>query len=147
MKIVIAPDSFKESLPAAEVAAAISRGLRAVLPEATCVLVPIADGGEGTVAALVGARQGVVVERTVCGPLGEPTAIGLAHEELGVISLRLDSGEACVTRARQCADYASLAGAERAAFDALVARWGSERWAARLREERGSAAASSQRLR
>ena len=81
------------------------------------------------------------------GPLDEPTAIGLAHEELGVISLRLDSGEACVTRARRCADYASLAGAERAAFDALVARWGSERWAARLREERGSAAASSQRLR
>ena len=81
------------------------------------------------------------------GPLDEPTAIGLAHEELGVISLRLDSGEACVTRARRCADYASLAGAERAAFDALVARWGSERWAARRRVERGASAASSQRLR
>lgn len=81
------------------------------------------------------------------GPVDEPTAIGLAHEELGVISLRLDSGEACVTRARRCADYASLAGAERAAFDALVARWGSERWAARRRVERGASAASSQRLR
>lgn len=80
------------------------------------------------------------------GKLERPTAIGMMHPDLGVISLRLDTGDACRTAPRRCRDYASLEGAERTAFDALVARWGSERWAARLRERRG-AAASSQRLR
>ncbi|MFZ1284447.1 MAG: glycerate kinase, partial [Propionicimonas sp.] len=55
MKIVIAPDSFKESMSAAEAAAAIERGVRSVVPEAECVLVPMADGGEGTTDALVAA--------------------------------------------------------------------------------------------
>ena len=81
MKIVIAPDSFKESLAAAEVAAAIACGLRAVLPEATCVLVPIADGGEGTIATLVGAMHGVLVEHTVQGPLGD--AVVARYARLG----------------------------------------------------------------
>ena len=48
MKIVIAPDSFKESLPASEVAKAIKRGLKKVLPESKCLLLPVGDGGEGT---------------------------------------------------------------------------------------------------
>ena len=54
MKIVIAPDSFKESLSAAAVAAALADGLRQVLPEADIVMVPMADGGEGTLVALCG---------------------------------------------------------------------------------------------
>lgn len=113
MKIVIAPDSFKESLPAAEVAAAISRGLRAVLPEATCVLVPIADGGEGTVAALVGAGQGVVVERTVCGPLGDPTRARYARltdNATVMIEMAEASGLTRVTRTARDAARASSFG-------------------------------------
>ena len=55
MKIVIAPDKFKGSLPAAEVAAAIAAGLRAEWPEAKLVTVPVADGGDGTVDAAVAA--------------------------------------------------------------------------------------------
>ncbi|MBI2799747.1 MAG: glycerate kinase [Gammaproteobacteria bacterium] len=72
MKIVIAPDSFKESLSAVAVANAIERGLRHVLPRAELVKVPLADGGEGTTAALVAATAGKIYRRTVTGPLGEP---------------------------------------------------------------------------
>ncbi|HOW19372.1 MAG TPA: glycerate kinase, partial [Phycisphaerae bacterium] len=72
MKIVIAPDSFKESLTAAEVCEAIARGLRAVLPDAVLDKCPMADGGEGTVDALVAATNGTYEHTTVAGPLGEP---------------------------------------------------------------------------
>ncbi|MEA7515103.1 glycerate kinase, partial [Salmonella enterica subsp. enterica serovar Virginia] len=51
MKIVIAPDSYKESLSAAEVAQAIEKGFREIFPDAQYVSVPVADGGEGTVEA------------------------------------------------------------------------------------------------
>lgn len=71
MKIVIAPDSFKESLSSMEVANAIERGLRRVFPRARYVKVPMADGGEGTVDALVAATGGRVVRRKVTGPLGK----------------------------------------------------------------------------
>jgi len=76
MKIVIAPDSFKESLTAAEVCEAIARGLRAVLPDAVLDKCPMADGGEGTVDALVAATNGTFQRTTVAGPLGEPVAAG-----------------------------------------------------------------------
>ncbi|HIE53280.1 MAG TPA: glycerate kinase [Armatimonadetes bacterium] len=72
MKIVIAPDSFKGSLSAAEVAATMAEGVRAVWPDAELELIPLADGGEGTVEALVAATQGRIVRKTVTGPLGEP---------------------------------------------------------------------------
>lgn len=72
MKIVIAPDSFKESLTAAQVARAIATGIRRALPDADCVLVPVADGGEGTVRALVDATAGREYRKRVVGPRGEP---------------------------------------------------------------------------
>ncbi|GGI72011.1 glycerate kinase [Shewanella gelidii] len=72
MKIVIAPDSFKESLTALEVANAIEAGFKQVLPFAEYHKVPMADGGEGTVQSLVDATAGTVIEKTVTGPLGEP---------------------------------------------------------------------------
>ncbi|MBF3059157.1 glycerate kinase, partial [Pseudomonas aeruginosa] len=53
MKIVIAPDSFKESLSAPDVAEAIARGWRRVFPQAEVLLRPLADGGEGTVDAVL----------------------------------------------------------------------------------------------
>jgi glycerate 2-kinase len=70
VKIVIAPDSFKENLTAMEVATAIETGIRRVLPNARCVKVPLADGGEGTVQALVDATGGRIVKKNVVGPLG-----------------------------------------------------------------------------
>ncbi|MCO7124979.1 glycerate kinase [Sporolactobacillus shoreicorticis] len=72
-KIVIAPDSFKESLSALEVAQSIQEGLHKVWPDADYVLVPMADGGEGTVRSLVDALNGELIHKQVTGPLGEPT--------------------------------------------------------------------------
>src|SRR3989442_4569067 len=72
MRIVIAPQSLKGSLTAAEAGQAIARGVLAVYPEADLDIVPVADGGEGTVQALVDATGGEIVQQTVTGPLGEP---------------------------------------------------------------------------
>lgn len=74
MHIVIAPDSYKGSLSALAVASAMERGVLRVFPEASVDKIPIADGGEGTVSALVAATDGTVYENTVSGPLGEPVA-------------------------------------------------------------------------
>ena len=64
MCIIIAPDSFKECLTATQVAAAILKGIKKVVPEAEIVCIPIADGGEGTVEALVTATSGKIVRAT-----------------------------------------------------------------------------------
>ena len=71
MKILIAPDSYKECLTAMEVATEIEAGFREIYPDAEYVRLPMADGGEGTVAAMVAATGGRVIEREVTGPLGE----------------------------------------------------------------------------
>lgn len=70
MKIVIAPDSYKESLSALDVATAIEQGFREIFPKAEYIKLPVADGGEGTVEAMVAATQGRIVEVAVTGPLG-----------------------------------------------------------------------------
>lgn len=70
MKIVIAPDSYKESLSALEVASAIEAGFRDIFPDAHYVKIPVADGGEGTVEAMVAATKGNIVRLKVTGPLG-----------------------------------------------------------------------------
>ncbi|OKP00087.1 hypothetical protein Xedl_03445 [Xenorhabdus eapokensis] len=72
MKIVIAPDSFKESLSALQVAQAIERGFKAIYPQADYIKLPMADGGEGTVESLVAATGGKRIECTVTDPLGQP---------------------------------------------------------------------------
>ncbi|XBS70598.1 glycerate kinase [Acerihabitans sp. KWT182] len=71
MKIVIAPDSYKESLSALEVATQIEKGFREVFPDAQYAKLPVADGGEGTVEAMVAATGGEIVKVRVTGPLGE----------------------------------------------------------------------------
>ncbi|WP_330961470.1 glycerate kinase [Photobacterium sp. 53610] len=70
MKIIIAPDSYKESLTAMEVADAIERGFRQVMPDADYHKLPMADGGEGTVRSLVDATGGQIIHQHVTGPLG-----------------------------------------------------------------------------
>jgi glycerate kinase len=72
MRIVLAPDSFKGSLSAAAVADAMAVGFGRGLPGAELVQVPLADGGEGTLDALVAATGGVVFRSRVSGPLGDP---------------------------------------------------------------------------
>src|SRR5580704_15395178 len=87
MKIVVAPDKFKGSLPATQVASAIAAGLHAVLPDAELVTVPVADGGEGTVDAAVAAGfERVPV--TAAGPTGDPVRSGYARRgEVAVVEL------------------------------------------------------------
>lgn len=72
MKIVIAPDSFKESLSAPEVAAALARGVKRAAPQALVICVPMADGGEGTVQAVLGATQSERRSHVVQNALGQP---------------------------------------------------------------------------
>ena len=78
MKILLAPDSFKECLSAAEAAAAMARGVRRVLPTAELVELPLGDGGEGTAAALCRATAGRWQTCRVRGPLGTPVEARLA---------------------------------------------------------------------
>lgn len=79
MRVVIAPDKFKGSLSAAAVAEALAVGVRRAIPDADIRCVPMADGGEGTLDALLGGRRGVRQELSVRGPLGAPrtAAIGV----------------------------------------------------------------------
>ena len=71
MRIVIAPDSYKGSVSAVDVAQAMERGVLKIFPDAEVHKIPIADGGEGTVEALVAATDGQVRQCEVTGPLGE----------------------------------------------------------------------------
>lgn len=72
MKIVIAPDSFKESLSAERTALAIKKGFEEIFPDAQYCCLPIADGGEGTVEAMIAATRGNLVTLTVSGPMSQP---------------------------------------------------------------------------
>ncbi len=95
MKIVIAPQSFKGSLSSREVADAMALGLRRVLNDADLVLLPMADGGEGTVDALISATSGNLRQNEVTGPLGDKvTAIWgiLGDGTTAVIEMAAASG-------------------------------------------------------
>lgn len=72
MRIVIAPDSFKQSMTARRAAECIQEGFAAVLPDAEYVRIPMADGGEGTVRSLVDATGGRILEAEVHDPIGRP---------------------------------------------------------------------------
>ena len=71
MKIVIAPQAFKGSLSALEAARAMGEGVRRGLSDAQTVLVPVADGGDGTLQTLMDSSGGRILEQEVTGPLGE----------------------------------------------------------------------------
>ena len=99
MKIVIAPDSYKESLSALEAATEIEAGFRRVFPDAEYIKLPMADGGEGTVAAMVVATGGNCVAVDITGPLGEPgkACYGLAGDgKTAIIEMAAASGLARV---------------------------------------------------
>jgi glycerate 2-kinase len=87
MRIVVAPDKFKGSLPAAGVAAAVAAGLRSAAGDAEIVMLPVADGGDGTVDAAVAAGfERVPV--TAAGPLGDPVRASYARRgEVAVVEM------------------------------------------------------------
>ncbi|WP_396448698.1 glycerate kinase [Actinomadura sp.] len=72
MRVVVAPDSFKGSLSAVEVCAAVEAGVRRGAPHAEVAAVPMADGGEGTLDCFLRARGGAAVEVAATDPLGRP---------------------------------------------------------------------------
>lgn len=123
MKIVIAPDSFKESLSSLEVASEIETGLRRVWPDATYVKVPMADGGEGTVQSLVDATGGEIVKVEVCGPMGEPVLASyglLGNGKTAVIEMAEASGLPLVPRDKRNPLQSTTFGTGQLIADALA---------------------------
>jgi glycerate kinase len=94
--VVIAPDKFKGTLIASEVAEALAKGVRAAIPHVSLALRPIGDGGEGTIDALLLAHGGRMSTKRVSGPLGEPVQASLAHLADGSCALEM-SGAAGLT--------------------------------------------------
>lgn len=97
MRVVAAIDSFKGSMSSLEAGSAAAEGIRRIFPEADIDILPLADGGEGTVKALVSGMNGVLHKITVTGPIGEPVACeyGLIEErKMAVIEI---SGAAGIT--------------------------------------------------
>ncbi len=94
MNILVASDSFKGSLSSMEVAQAVTTGMHRVFPQARVLAVPMADGGEGTVQALVAATGGKLVDVKVTGPLGTPVTarFGWLPDSTAVLEMAAASG-------------------------------------------------------
>jgi len=119
VRIVVAPDKFKGSLDAAGVAAALAAGVRDVAPDAECVLVPMADGGDGTVAAFL--AGGASARRVrVHGPLGDAVEATYAREgATAVLEMAAASGLVLLRRRKRDARRASTRGTGELVRDAL----------------------------
>ncbi|MGE8097053.1 glycerate kinase [Pseudomonas fluorescens] len=128
MKIVIAPDSFKDSLSAEAVATAIALGLAEVWPDATLVKCPMADGGEGTVESILAACEGELRSASVQGPLGIQVDAHwgwLPHNHTAIIEMAEASGLQLVPVGQRDACISSTFGTGeliRAALDAGAQR-------------------------
>lgn len=93
--IVLAPDSFKESMTAKEACEAMERGIKKVNRSISCIHVPMADGGEGTMQSLVDATNGKVYSLEVVGPLGDKVEAQygiLGNGEIGILEMASASG-------------------------------------------------------
>lgn len=93
--IVLAPDSFKESMTAKEACEAMERGIKKVNNQIKCIQVPMADGGEGTMQSLIDATGGEIYNRKVIGPLGNDVEASygiLGDGETGIIEMASASG-------------------------------------------------------
>lgn len=104
MKIVLAPDSFKESMTAKEVCQEIEKGLKKILKNIECIPVPMADGGEGTTQSLVDATNGKFFTIDVTGPLGDivKARFGiLGDKKTAIIEMAQASGLELVPREKR----------------------------------------------
>jgi glycerate kinase len=115
VRVLVAPDKFKGTLTAEEAADAIARGWRRADPGAEVETVPMADGGEGTLDALVAALGGRRHRVTVSGPLGDPVeaefAVAAAPEgRLGIVEMARASGLALVAPGRRAPKRATSQG-------------------------------------
>ncbi|WP_448647339.1 glycerate kinase [Pseudomonas mohnii] len=124
MKIVIAPDSFKDSLGAEGVAQAIAQGLAEVLPNAELVQCPMADGGEGTVNAILAVMSGERRQAIVDGPLGDEVTAHwgwLAQSRTAIIEMAEASGLQLIPLERRDACLSSSYGTGQLILQALDA--------------------------
>lgn len=122
MRVVIAPDSYKESLTALEVAKAIQEGFSEVFPDANYVLIPVADGGEGTVTSIIDATQGRYLTHTVIGPLGDEISAtyGITGDgKTAVIEMAAASGLMLVPKEKRNPFYTTSFGTGQLILDAL----------------------------
>lgn len=95
MKVVIAPDSFKESMSAKEVCDCAERGILSMFPEWEIVKVPMADGGEGTLESLIDATNGKIYNEETLNPIGEKiiSRYGiLGDKNIAIIEMASTSG-------------------------------------------------------
>lgn len=95
MKFVLAPDSFKESMTAKTAALAMEKGVKRVFPDAECVIIPMADGGEGTVESLVDGSNGTLIQKEVTDPLGKKIIAEygiIGQGEVAIIEMASASG-------------------------------------------------------
>lgn len=119
-EVIFAPDSFKGSLSAREVGAAAARGLRSVCPEVSYAVVGIADGGEGTLEAIVGSMGGEMVEVSVIGPYGQTVEAryGLCGD-MAVIEMAEAAGLTLTDLAERNPEVATTYGVGQLVADAL----------------------------
>lgn len=124
MKVVIAPDSFKDSLSALGVAQAIAQAWQEVFPEAETILCPMADGGEGTLEAVLEVCEGEWREKTVIGPLGKPVQAKwgwLEKQKIAMIEMAQASGIQLVPPSERDACQSTTFGTGQLILDALDA--------------------------
>lgn len=113
MKIVLAPDSFKESITAKEACEAIEKGLKKVIDNLECIHVPMADGGEGTTQSLVDATGGKFYTIEVTGPLGEKRGASfgiLGDKKTAILEMAAASGLELVPREKRDATITTTYG-------------------------------------
>lgn len=103
MKILIASDSYKGSLDTFQIASCIEQGARKALKDVQCRRIPVSDGGEGTVAAVVNGKKGKMLSVEVTGPLGTPVQadLGILPGEEAVIEMAAASGLPLVPREKR----------------------------------------------
>ena len=104
MKVIISPDSFKGTMSSVEAAATIEKAIKQICETIETVCLPVADGGEGTLDALVAATNGKFVETTVCNPIG--CEIQARYGVLG-------DGKTCVIEMAQASGITLLSKEER----------------------------------
>jgi glycerate 2-kinase len=115
VRVLVAPDKFKGTLSAEEAARAIGSGWRRAVPEAEVDQVPLADGGEGTLDALVAALGGERFRARVTGPMGDPVTaeyglVNAGGERLGVVEMARASGLTLISPSRRDPRRASTLG-------------------------------------
>ncbi len=123
MRIVIAPQEFKGSLSASEAAAAMAEGARSALPGAAVETVPMADGGPGTVEAVVAGEEGRTVTTTIQDPLGRPVEArwGIVGGRTAVIEMAAAAGLSLLTADERDARVTSTYGVGELVLAALDA--------------------------